>query len=1000
MNWKRLFPFGALCLMLVTGVSSLRAATLGRAIPIGGQSADLALDEARGVLYVANFTANRIEVMSLADGSIQTSYNVAAQPSSIALSADGRWLLVTHYSNFAAPATANNGLTVIDLTTRGRQTFALGNPPLGVAFGLDNLALVVTTREYILFDPVSGTTQVLDTIANVTAKTLPVAPQNFPPDIVSASVAVSGDGLTIYGLGSSSGTFTFKYDVLSKQVGPGGIVLASGTLGPRTVSLNQDASKIMAGWIMIDRLGTFVNYFKAKTNQFSVGTTLFDNNRNVIYAQIPATTGEAPVLQVADPDNLAILAKYQLPENFTGKSILSSDASTMYGVSDSGVLIVPIGNLKAAGRLQVSAEDLVFRGNSCDRRVVTQQFTISDPGGNRTDFSIAASGSGVTVTPANGVTPATVTVAVDPGNFSNLKGTSQLTLNITSSRAVNLVPSVRVLINQKDPSQRGTFIPIHGTLSDLIADPVRDRYYVLRQDTNQLLVFAGSNNAQVATLKTFNSPTTMAVTYDNRFILIGHSGSQAVMIYDLDTLQQQPYLNAEAGAGNEARSIAVSAKAILAAAVDYQGKGHIIQLNLNTRNATQLPSLGIFGNDALSANMVASASPNGSSILFAAVDGTTFLYDANAGTFTAGRKDFSGLSGPVAASNFGNYLVGSNLLNSSLVPVGKFETASGAASGFLFLDQAGFRTTAATSADPGNIEKVDLTKPVAVPVTAATRIVEAPVLPGTAGGFTRSLAVLYSRTSIINLSTSGLTILPWSYDASVAPPQLTSVRNAADGSPKVAPGALVTVTGNNLGPVNIATNEIPLPTALADSCLTVNGLPVPLMFVSPTQINAQLPYQATGKVTMILNTPGGVSDNFNLTIAPTAPGVFQAQVPETGDFWPNVVRTDNQLLATDSNPIHPGDELTIYVGGMGQTNPVIDAGVPAPADPVAVPLVAPAVTIGSTALTVSSYSLVPGQIGIYQIAVTVPKRVPTGLNVPLVITQGTASTTIAVRVVD
>ena len=34
---------------------------------IGGQSADFVLDESRGVLYLANFTANRVEVMSLVD---------------------------------------------------------------------------------------------------------------------------------------------------------------------------------------------------------------------------------------------------------------------------------------------------------------------------------------------------------------------------------------------------------------------------------------------------------------------------------------------------------------------------------------------------------------------------------------------------------------------------------------------------------------------------------------------------------------------------------------------------------------------------------------------------------------------------------------------------------------------------------------------------------------------------------------------------------------------
>src|SRR5438045_9334561 len=56
--------------------------TFGRVIPIGGQASDIALDEGRGVLYIANFTANTIDVMSLADNTISTSLNVAPQPGS------------------------------------------------------------------------------------------------------------------------------------------------------------------------------------------------------------------------------------------------------------------------------------------------------------------------------------------------------------------------------------------------------------------------------------------------------------------------------------------------------------------------------------------------------------------------------------------------------------------------------------------------------------------------------------------------------------------------------------------------------------------------------------------------------------------------------------------------------------------------------------------------------------------------------------------------------
>src|SRR5580698_3981074 len=234
--------------------------TFGTVVSIGGEAADLALDETRGVLYIANFTANQIDVMSLATNTITTSINVAAQPSSIAMSPDGHYLVATNFGNAAAPGSPANGLTVIDLTNHGTQTFSLGAAPIGVAFGADGIALVVTTTDFLLFDPSTGATQELNTLANVVANTLPVAPANFPPDITAASVAASADGLWVYGLGGTTSTVTFTYDVNAKAIFPGAIVTNSGVLGPRVVSLNHDGSLVMAGWVMISSSG-FNNYF-------------------------------------------------------------------------------------------------------------------------------------------------------------------------------------------------------------------------------------------------------------------------------------------------------------------------------------------------------------------------------------------------------------------------------------------------------------------------------------------------------------------------------------------------------------------------------------------------------------------------------------------------------------------------------------------------------------------------------------------------------------------
>src|SRR5204863_5262226 len=159
--------------------------------------------------------------------------------------------------------------------------------------------------------------------------------------------------------------------------------------------------------------------------------------------------------------------------------------------------------------------------------------------------------------------------------------------------------------------------------------------------------------------------------------------------------------------------------------------------------------------------------------------------------------------------------------------------------------------------------------------------------------FLRTLASLYDRSAVVSLSVSGFTVLPWNYDAAVAPPKISAVVNAADGKLPVAPGGLISVYGQQMAPVNLATREIPLPTALADSCLTVNGVPVPVLFVSGQQINGQLPSNVDGNAQMTLRTPGGISDNFNFSILPAAASIFRtgAAGPETG--LATITRADN-----------------------------------------------------------------------------------------------------------
>jgi uncharacterized protein (TIGR03437 family) len=978
---------------LLTLAGAAQAGTFGQVVPIGGAAADVALDESRGRLYIANFTGRRIDVMSLATRTIQTSISVASQPSSLSVSPDGRWLIAAHYGNNTAPASPTNAVTLIDLrNNNSKQTFALANPPLGLAFGIDNKALIVTTKDFILFDPALGTTQIMRTIAEEATKALPRPLQTFPPQITQASVGASPDGRFIWGFAD---TLIFQYDVISRAT-ISTTYKADPILGPRVVSVSTDGSRAAMGWLLVDTLNQRIHFhsnFEEPLGNLNIGGHLIDAARGLIYSEVPKTLTDPPLLTIRDVDNLTKRERLQLPEHIAGRAVLSADGGNMYAASDSGVMVLPVGRLSTQPRLEAAVEDLLFRGDFCNRDTATQSFVLRDPGGNKVPFTITSSNAGVRLTPSSGVTPAVIKVTVDPNSFASQKGTVAVTLTITSDAAVNLAKSVRVLVNSREPDQRGTVVNIPGKLVDVLADPAKDQYYVVRQDQNQVQVFDGANNTLKATLRTCNVPTSLATSYDRRYLLVGCFMSRFVSVFDLETLQPSTPIEVH---NSGIKSLAVSAGAIFAVAFDHaEADFGIYRLDLTSRTGTRLPDLGVWENK-VDPNTLAVASANGASVMFASGDGSVLLYDSNVDAFTVSRKDFPALKGPFAASAFGDYVIGNRLFNSSLVPVKTILPLNGTPAGFAFVDQNGFFISAPDAASAGVISRVDVSTGVGI---RPTRTVESALLPTATEPFLRTLAPLFSRGSVIALTVSGVTVLPSGYDSSVASPNIGRVVSAADGVSAVAPGGLFSIYGTNLSPINAATKEIPLPTALGDSCLTVNGQPVPMIFVSPGQINGQMPYQTVGNVTLIVHTPGGVSDNYNLTVPSSAPAIFRAEVTP-GAAYPTVVRAANNLMATDANPIHRNDVLVIYLTGLGKVTPFVENGRPAPSDPLATTVTDPQVNIGGVGLPVLYSGLTPGQVGLYQLNVSVPGNTPKGLGIPLNIVQGGITTTVTVRVVE
>jgi uncharacterized protein (TIGR03437 family) len=203
-----------------------------------------------------------------------------------------------------------------------------------------------------------------------------------------------------------------------------------------------------------------------------------------------------------------------------------------------------------------------------------------------------------------------------------------------------------------------------------------------------------------------------------------------------------------------------------------------------------------------------------------------------------------------------------------------------------------------------------------------------------------------------------------------------------------APGGLLSFYGSNFAAVTTDLSGWEgrsLPRTLNGLSISVEGSNdrLPLFFVSPTQVTAQLPFGiAAGARQITVNVADGeASLPRALTVAETAPGIFTY---ESGGI---VVRNSDFSLIGPGNPARIGDVVVVYATGLGQTTPALETGAFASADPLARTGTVTA-TIGGRPAEVI-YSLAsPGFVGLYQVALRVAQGTTTGNNVPLVLTIG------------
>ncbi len=220
-------------------------------------------------------------------------------------------------------------------------------------------------------------------------------------------------------------------------------------------------------------------------------------------------------------------------------------------------------------------------------------------------------------------------------------------------------------------------------------------------------------------------------------------------------------------------------------------------------------------------------------------------------------------------------------------------------------------------------------------------------------------------------------------------------------SSTVAPGSWIEIYGSNLAGSTRTWGTADFngsngPTTLDFVSVTIGGQPAYVSYISPGQINVQVPLNVTaGTQQLVVKTEWATSAAYNVTVG-NSPGIYAPSILDIGgkqyagallansSTW---VLPTGSVAGLTSQPAAAGSIITFYGVGFGTTSPAVPAGQLAPSD-ASMTLTSPVqILFGTTPATIDYQGLAPGLVGLYQFNVTVPTGVA-GVAVPLTFSQG------------
>jgi uncharacterized protein (TIGR03437 family) len=239
------------------------------------------------------------------------------------------------------------------------------------------------------------------------------------------------------------------------------------------------------------------------------------------------------------------------------------------------------------------------------------------------------------------------------------------------------------------------------------------------------------------------------------------------------------------------------------------------------------------------------------------------------------------------------------------------------------------------------------------------------------------------------------------FDSAAPPSAIACILDSADLKPvtSVAPGELLTIFGERLFSGVISQPPGQFATSLDGVSVAIDGIPSPLLYVGPQQINFQAPFEIAGGAQADIafaSTQLNLSDSITLPIVAINPAAFleTLKLPlslstcplkgyeYSGGALPLAFNADGSPN-TCMNPAAPGSVVTIFLNGLGVTSPVPITGAitPSPGVPLNLPI-----TLFDGNQSPVSASSAPGSIsGVWQVDIRMSANetgaVPVGLSV-------------------